>query len=113
MGAKLKVSIQGMLILSKYLEFVYRSSSEGSENMWRGWLPVPQYVTEEFLNVEGKMNQLQQEDVKAQLGGWQDDLLTDLPSGLCSLKPALRARIAPRDFVAWCLQNSTVEFIKG
>ena len=81
--------------------------------MWRGWLPLSQYVTEEFLNVEGEMNQLQQEDVKAQFGGWQEDFLTDLPSGLCTLKPALRARVAPRDFVAWCLQNSTVKFIKG
>ena len=112
-GAKLKVCIQVLLTLSKSLEFFYRSSSEGSENMWRGWLPLSQFVTEEFLNVEGEMYQLQQEDQKAQFGGWQEDLLTDLPSGLCTLKPALRARVAPRDFVAWCLQNSTVGFIKG
>lgn len=99
--------------LSKDLEFVYRSNSEGSDNMWRGWLSVSQYATEEFLNMEGEMNQLQQEDVKAQFGGWQEDLTTDLPSGLCTLKPALRAWVAPRDFVAWCLQNSTIECIKG
>lgn len=77
--------------------------------MWRGWLSMTQFLMDQTLSVEEEMVQLQIEEEKAQLGGWQGTT-TGLTTDLSSFSST---RIAPRDLLAWRLRTSAVQFMRG
>lgn len=78
------------------------------EQMWRGWLSMTQFLMDQTLSVEEEMVQLQIEEEKAQLGGWQGTT-TGLTTDLSSFSST---RIAPRDLLAWRLRTSAVQFMR-
>lgn len=70
------------------------------------------FLTDQTPSVEVEMLELQTEEGKAQLGGWQDTM-TGLPIDQFSPATSLSTRIAPRDLLAWRLRNSAVQFMQG
>ena len=70
------------------------------------------FLTDQTTNVEEEMLQLQTEEGKAQVGGWQNSMTGLILDQLC-LATSLRTRAAPRDILAWHLRTSAVQFMQG
>jgi hypothetical protein len=73
---------------------------------------MERFVKDQFSSAEEEMTQLETEDGKAQLGGWQNTT-TDLAKDQFSLATSLTTRATPRDLLAWRLRTSAVQFMQG
>lgn len=69
------------------------------------------FLTDQTPTVEVEMMQLQTEEGKAQLGGWQDTM-TGLIIDQLSLASSLSTQTAPRDLLAWRLRTSAAQFMQ-
>jgi hypothetical protein len=82
------------------------------EQMWGGWHSMERFLKDQFTSAEEEMTQLETEDGKAQLGGWQNTT-TGLTRDQSSLATSLTTRATPRDLLAWRLRTSAVQFMQG